>query len=123
MAVEYLQGELQRVTKTLDLGQSLVNGCDQEFLSGGPFPESRLLPNRLLSNSRGVDSLITLSRTLYQFPTPNLDTFFISLVHFWQKVHSYEQIIAVLFAGSAWRHFSHSGFISSAIQLLNEYGC
>jgi hypothetical protein len=37
MAVENLQGELQRVTKTLDLRQSLVNGCDQEFLcrSGG----------------------------------------------------------------------------------------
>ncbi len=32
MAVEYLQGELQRVTKTLDLQESLVNGCDQEFL-------------------------------------------------------------------------------------------
>src|SRR5690242_10833740 len=31
MAVEYLQGELQRVTKTLDLQESLVNGCVGEF--------------------------------------------------------------------------------------------
>ena len=34
MAVEYLQGELQRVRKTLDLQESLVNGCDQEILDG-----------------------------------------------------------------------------------------
>src|SRR5579859_831288 len=27
MAVEYLQGELQRVTRTIDLQESLVNGC------------------------------------------------------------------------------------------------
>jgi len=31
MAVEYLQGELQRVTKTLDLQRRLVNGCLGEF--------------------------------------------------------------------------------------------
>jgi hypothetical protein len=31
MAVEYLQGELQRVSKTLDLQESLVNGCDLKF--------------------------------------------------------------------------------------------
>jgi hypothetical protein len=31
MAVEYLQGELQRVTKTLDLTQSIVNGWVHEF--------------------------------------------------------------------------------------------
>jgi hypothetical protein len=31
MAVEYLQGELQRVTRTIDLQESLVNGCADEF--------------------------------------------------------------------------------------------
>jgi hypothetical protein len=31
MAVEYLQGELQRVTRTIDLQESLVNGCFGEF--------------------------------------------------------------------------------------------
>jgi hypothetical protein len=31
MAVEYLQGELQRVTNTLDLQESLVNGCYGEL--------------------------------------------------------------------------------------------
>jgi len=34
MAVGIPPGELQRVTKTLDLQESLVNGCDQEFLDG-----------------------------------------------------------------------------------------
>jgi hypothetical protein len=31
MAVENLQGELQRVTRTIDLQESLVNGCAGEF--------------------------------------------------------------------------------------------
>jgi hypothetical protein len=31
MAVENLQGELQRVTRTIDLQESLVNGCADEF--------------------------------------------------------------------------------------------
>jgi hypothetical protein len=31
MAVENLQGELQRVTRTIDLQESLVNGCFDEF--------------------------------------------------------------------------------------------
>jgi hypothetical protein len=31
MAVENLQGELQRVTRTIDLRKSLVNGCVDEF--------------------------------------------------------------------------------------------
>jgi hypothetical protein len=30
MAVENLQGELQRVTRTIDLQESLVNGCENE---------------------------------------------------------------------------------------------
>jgi len=33
MAVEYLQGELQQVTNTLDHQESLVNGCFGEFSS------------------------------------------------------------------------------------------
>jgi hypothetical protein len=44
-------------------------------------------------------------------------TFFISAAHFPQKVHSYEQIIAMLFAGKGWWHFSHSGFICNAIMV------
>jgi hypothetical protein len=37
MAVENLQGELQRVTKTLDLQESLVNGWVGEFWLPLPF--------------------------------------------------------------------------------------
>jgi hypothetical protein len=42
-------------------------------------------------------------------------TFFIAAEQASQKVHSYEQIIAMPTAGSGWRHFSHSVFICSAM--------
>jgi hypothetical protein len=42
-------------------------------------------------------------------------TFFIPAAHFSQKVHSYEQIIAIPFAVNGRWHFSHSGFICNAI--------
>jgi hypothetical protein len=41
--------------------------------------------------------------------------FFMAAEQLWQKVHSYEQIIAMPPAASGWRHFSHSVLISSAI--------
>src|ERR1051326_8200562 len=56
IAVENLQGELLRVTKTLDLQESLVNGCDQEFCAGA-FLENDGFPYSLFNHKEASSSL------------------------------------------------------------------
>src|ERR1041384_2740940 len=93
---KYLQGELQRVTKTLDLQESLVNGCDQEFL------RTSMVPDLVVPSTAGLLILyLRLCGRLTSSPPQFGQTFFIPAAHFSQKVHSKEQIIAGPFAANA----------------------
>ena len=92
MAVEYLQGELQRATKTLDLQESLVNGWFSEFsLSRKRDDYTKMGPDDFVwvrirvRLSLGLPSAwVGVTSSPPQFG----QTFFISPAHFSQKVHS-----------------------------------
>jgi hypothetical protein len=101
MAVENLQGELQRVRKTLDLQESLVNGCDQELshCSGGRVSLS--FHYYRLDNRTDIDSHGFRLGLGTNSPPQFGQTLFISAAHCSQKVHSYEQITAMPFGSSS----------------------
>jgi len=88
MAVEYLQGELQRVSKTLDLQESLVNGCDQEFLDAGYGKEPASFHKQVLHKLPNLILYLFRRGRRTSSPPQFGQIFFIAPAHFSQKLHS-----------------------------------